>query len=134
MSRKEVTLGEGGGITYYLYGTPKSGKVKDNQKVLEPGDIVAGKYMGLTDPATDTYEKSHIRLEKADGSTVQLNYAGQLNKLIEKVAIGTEIEIVFKGKTEIKSGKWAGQPANQFQLFETGPAPAATGSDDNVPF
>lgn len=134
MPKIQITL-SGGSKTYCMYSEPKGG-LKDNQRLLEAGDVISGTFIGVTDPSIDKYDKSHIQVKQADGSILQLNSAGKLNKLIDEVSQGSEVEIVFLGKTEIKTGKFAGKEANNFDVFVTSAAPAKAiaAGDEEVPF
>ena len=123
MAKEKVTLGEGGGITYIKPGS------------LESGTTIAGTYLGLTSNA-DQFGKRNHRIKSSDGSSLVINSTGKLDKLMEKVSAGSEVEIVYLGKTKIQTGPQAGKQAHNFDVFVTGAAPAgsATGSDDGMPF
>lgn len=112
MSRTQVKLSEGGTTSYV--------KAKD----LKAGTTISGIFRGTFE---DKFEKLNHRLEQADGSTIVINGTTQLNNLIAKVSEGTKLDVVYKGKSTIKSGKYAGKEAHSFDVFTVGDAgkPAA---------
>lgn len=101
-------------------GTPQRGRkltagetrfVKPNE--MEEGQIVSGI---LTKAVQGEYGMTYY-LRQTDGSTVGLNGSGQLDKLMEQVAEGTAIEITYQGQEKIKSGKFKGKAAHQFEVI-----------------
>lgn len=134
MGKEKITLADGGSITYCLYSTPRNG-LKENQRVLGKGDTIVGTFVGLTDPSKDKYGNAHIRVRSGSGDLFQLNSSGKLNALMGKIEVGSEVEITYLGKDTIKSGKWEGEKANNFEVYKIGaPAAKAVGSSEDIPF
>ena len=82
-------------------------------KELKVGQKIVGKYVKQIE---DKYGHPCFKLVLTDGTTGIINYTGQLAALFEKVAIGTDVEVIYQGKTVIESGKWAGEEAHIFEL------------------
>lgn len=125
MSRQKVTQGEASFV---------------KAKELTVGTIIAGSYLGHY---VDKYNKRNHRLAQADGSTKIVNGSGQLNKLLEKVPTGSQVELEYRGTQKLTKGEFAGTEAHQFDVYiingdanaATKTAPAkATGSDKKYPF
>ena len=84
--------------------------VKPNE--MTEGQIVAGT---LTKTVEGEYGMTYY-LRQEDGSTIGLNGSGQLDKLMEQVEEGTSIEVTYQGQEKIKSGKFKGKSAHQFEV------------------
>ena len=117
MAKQQIKLGEGK-TTYF------------RPKEMTEGQKISGKYVGTL---TDNYENLCHKLILENGETGIINGSGKLNALLERVASGTNIDVVFKGKSEIQSGKWKGTMAYDYDLFADELA-ATEGSEENVPF
>lgn len=112
MSKTQVKL-TGGDVTYF------------RAKEMNIGQKVSGKYVKQL---IDKFGNPAYKLILEDGNTGIVNSTGQLAALMEKVAIGSNIEVIYQGKTEIENGKWAGTDAHVFELFAD-----SAGSDDELP-
>jgi hypothetical protein len=88
---------------------------------MEPGQKIKGKYLGT---AQGKFTKEH-RIAVSAQSTAVLNGTKQLDGLMELVVPGSEIEVVYQGTTELKSGPNKGKNAHNFDVF-SGPAPEET--------
>ena len=80
---------------------------------MEIDQEVTGRYI---DAKKDQFGGLGYKLETADG-TIVVNGSGQLDALMGKVDPGENITIVYKGTTKLKSGKFKGKDAHQFELF-----------------
>lgn len=120
MGREQITLGDGAQITY----------IKPSE--LVKGAVIEGTYLGRTKNA-DQFGKLNHRITLADGTSAIINAAGKLDRLMEKVEAGSDVEIVYLGKDEIQSGEHAGKKAHNFDVFVTGAASQVAAGDD-VPF
>lgn len=97
---------------YYSFNAPKKeGKTK--VVVLEEGAEFNGKYDGSF--KDKTYGKYTHKIDTNAG-LIGLPGCGQLDKLMEKVAPGATVKIVYRGKQEIQSGKYAGSSAHAFAV------------------
>jgi hypothetical protein len=120
MAERQITLGEGS-ITY----------IKANQ--LNEGDEILGTYLGLTAKA-DQFGKYNHRVRTGEDQVAIVNSVGKLDSLLEKVATGSNVRIVYKGKQKISSGAYAGKSAHNFDVFVTEEATAAAAGDGAMLF
>jgi len=111
MGKVQVKLGDGD-VTYF------------RAKEMNIGQKVSGKYVKQI---TDKFGNPAYKIILEDGTTGILNSTGQLASLFEKVALGSDVDVVYQGKTEIETGKWAGTDAHVFELF------AEDSNDDELP-
>lgn len=110
----------------------------------EVGDYIIGSYLGSK---IDNYDKSNWMfkiedvggpntriLKKLVGQNIGLNSAGTLNsamankKGIEKVAIGTTLQITYNGMEEMEGGKFKGKDKHNIDVEVV---EEDDGSDDN---
>lgn len=105
---REITSGS---VTFLK---PKDMQI-DQEIIGKLSKVVEGQY-GLT-----------YYLKQQDGSTIGVNGAGQLDSLMEQIAEGETVRIVYKGQVKLKSGAFKGKPAHQFKVFlvESDDAPTA---------
>lgn len=101
MGREQVMLSKGD--TTYI-------KPKD----LKVGTTISGTYRGSFE---DKYEKLNHKIGQDDGTTKVINGTGLLNALLEKVAVGAKVDIVYKGKSQITSGQYKGTDSHSFDVF-----------------
>ncbi len=94
--------------TYYSFSVPKK---EGKGKHYPAGTEILGTYQGsFTDK---TYGKVTHKV-KTDAGLVGLPGCAQLNKLLEQVADGATVQVIYRGKNEIQSGKYAGKHAHSF--------------------
>ncbi len=117
MGKTKITLGGEGGITYF------------RPKDLEIDQMITGTYLGTV---TDSFSNTGHKLRLTDGSTGVINGAGKLNALLELVSVGSAIEVVYKGKSTIESGKWKGKAAHDFDVFVDDAAVSADSAPKSV--
>lgn len=113
-----------GGATQYI---------KPSQ--LKEGDTIEGVFCGTEkDPKFGTLKHS---LRQEDGSLKIVNGSGQLNFVMESIAKGEKIRIVFEGKKKLESGKFMGTMANQWKVLRAkgnSSTPVEVNPDADVPF
>jgi hypothetical protein len=102
---KEVSLG--GGDTTFV-------KPKDMTK----GQTFEGT---LKKVLTSEYGPTFI-LETTDGD-IGINSSGKLTRLMEHVSPGSQLRIVYNGKTRIEKGQNKGKDAHDFKVFVADAAP-----------
>ena len=84
--------------------------IKPNE--MKEGQVVSGI---LTKAVEGDFGMTYY-LRQEDGSTIGLNGSGQLDKLMEQVEEGTSLEVTYQGQEKIKSGKFKGKSAHQFEV------------------
>jgi hypothetical protein len=109
---KQISLGSG--ETVYI-----------KPSELTPGYEIAGTF---TKTLTNDFGETYI-IATADGD-VGLNSTGKLKKLMAFVSPGSNLKIVYKGKTTIQKGAMKGKSAHDFDVFVStanleNPAPQA---------
>ena len=112
MGKTQIKLGDGE-VTYF------------RAKEMTIGQTVSGKYIKQL---TDKFGNPAYKLTLKDGTTGIVNSTGQLAALFEKVALGSDVDVIYQGTSKIESGKWAGTDAHIFELFADN-----AGSDDELP-
>lgn len=63
--------------------------------------------------------RDDFKLEKEDGSAVVINGAGNLGYRMKLVSPGDYIQIIYRGKQEITSGKMKGREAHTFDIMKS---------------
>jgi len=117
MAKTQITLG-GGGVTY----------VRPN--LMKVGEKISGTYLGSEE---DRFEKLGHKVRASDGSLKIINGTGQLDALLERVTVGSEIDVTYKGKNKIENGQWKGTEAHTFEVYADRPvvnAPKVPDSKD----
>lgn len=98
-------------VAYYQFTTPKS----DKGRQINVGDEFIGVYDGSF--KGKTYGNLTHKLRTTEG-IIGLPSAGQLDKLLGQVAPGTTVKVTYKGKQQIKEGKFAGKTAHGFSVAQ----------------
>jgi len=105
-------------------------------KNLEVGQTVSGIFLGLTEP--DQFDKENFKLEGADGELIIVNRSGQLAFLMNRVPIGAQVNVTYRGKQVIATGRAKGKEAHQWEVAydsgEVGSPPKAAASASKRPF
>lgn len=90
-----------------------SEKEKGNVAALNAGDKISGLYVKSF---VDTlYGKTNFVILTENGEVV-IPGSGNLNSRMTEVPAGAYTEITYKGKSEMKSGKWKGKSAHNFTV------------------
>ena len=103
---KSVSGLEGAGITFI-----RPSKLEGAQTL-----VTEALYLGSTPNQFDSNKKDY-KFENEDGSIVVINGAGNLNYLMEKVAVNSIVTVEYRGKSKIKKGKMAGKEAHSFNVL-----------------
>lgn len=88
-------------------------------KLMTVGQEIAGKFLGTTQ---GKFTKEH-RIQTGQGKTTVLNGTRQLDSLMEQVAPGADLKVVYQGSSILTSGPNKGKPAHSFDVY-SGDAPA----------
>jgi hypothetical protein len=113
MKRITGSGGEGNGSVDIFYRfTPST---TGNGVVLEKGNTVEGTYLGS--PVTKMYNKPFHKIRTANNETVALPSAGQLDKAMAKLTVGTNVKVIYNGRTKITTGRFAGKEAHLFEVY-----------------
>lgn len=104
--------GQGGGAIskFYRMTAPKDASDPKSAQLVS-GQAILGLYKGSF--VTKNYGTTFYKIETTEG-LVAVPGSGQLNKLMEKVAEGAQVQITYKGKETISQGKFAGKEAHSF--------------------
>lgn len=93
-------------------------------------DVVVGELIGTTPNRKAKSKKDWIikvveaffsdkkEQKRVMGKTLTLNTAGQLDKGMEQVEMGTLIQITYNGQKEMEGGDYAGQMAHMMEVIE----------------
>ena len=86
-------------------------------RFVKPNEMTEGQTISgvLTRATEGDYGMTYYNRQE-DGTTVGLNGSGQLDKLMEQVAENDSIEVTYQGQEKIKSGKFKGKAAHQFEV------------------
>jgi hypothetical protein len=107
-------------------------------KDMEPGQTITGRYL---EARKDQFGGFGYKVRTEDHGTIVINGCGSLDYQMEQIQPGHLVQITFTGKEKLKSGKWKGTEAYQFEVavdeddFEAVPAseaPAAAGKVGKV--
>jgi hypothetical protein len=109
-------IGNSGGgeeiTAFYRFTEPKPGTPK--AAVLSKGQSIEGTYAG-------SYENKKfgntVHKVRTAAGLVALPNATQLNNALKGITEGTKLVIVYNGKNQIKTGKFAGKEAHAFDVF-----------------
>lgn len=82
---------------------------------LPQGDYIQGTYKG-TSPNQFKPEAPNYKLQLADGRLVVVNTCGSLQKKMEHVREGDEVQIYYLGKDVLKDGKFKGKEAHKVDV------------------
>lgn len=99
-------------IAYYRFTAPKVPNAKS--RVLAKGDTFTGTYDGKFESKTYAGQYTH-KVRTAEG-LIGLPGCTQLNNYLGKVSEGTEVQVVYRGKNTIETGRFAGKEAHSFQV------------------
>jgi hypothetical protein len=91
------------------------------------GEVIEGRYVEAK--KIGKFDKFTYLIETEAGTTIGLNEAGQLAKLMAKVPVGSDVRITYQGMAVIKSGQWKGSEAHTFEVES---AAASTDGDDSL--
>lgn len=89
--------------------------------LLQPGEtVVIGEFKGTEMvcgyKSTVANSPQHTFID-GDGEEIKLNSAGQLNRILSSVPVGTLLEVIFLGKEQVSlNGRTV--PVNQFEVSE----------------
>jgi hypothetical protein len=100
-------IGGAGNTTYPKYAQHKSGDVLITDGVYLGS--VPSKFGGVGHP-----------FKMADGTKIHLNGAGQLDRRLEGVSVGTHCHIVYMGEEVLNKGPFKGKPCHQFKVLAGG--------------
>lgn len=79
---------------------------------IKPGDLVAGVYVKSF--VDEKFGKTNFVILTKTGEIVLTG--GNLGSRMNEVKPGAYVEITYKGKSEMKSGKWKGTKAHNFTV------------------
>lgn len=78
--------------------------------------VAAGVYEGnLPNKFDDT--KLDYKIRASNGDLTIVNSCGSIASQMAKIEVGTYVELLYKGKAPIKTGKMQGKPAHSFVVL-----------------
>ncbi len=80
------------------------------------GVVAQGIYEGTLENKFDA-GKPDFKVRDDAGNLIILNSAGSLAKQLNRVAVGSYVQIIYKGKTEMTQGKMAGKQSHSFVVL-----------------
>ena len=92
------------------------------------GDVMVGKFQKsgtdkkygkpiyLFEEVEVFFKDKKIQSEINAAGVLTLNASGKLDKAMEDVTEGQVLQVTFNGKSEITSGKWEGEEANDIEV------------------
>lgn len=99
-------------VAFYSYNASRNPTEKS--RTFAKGDVFQGTYEGKYESKVYAGALTH-KVRTAEG-LLGLSGSAQLNKYLDGVATGTEVQIMYKGKEQIKTGPAAGKSAHGFQV------------------
>ncbi len=98
--------------TYFQFGAVKE-NAPPSAKQLMPGTTISGTFEGSF--TTKKFGTTYHKVQTSEG-LIAVPGATQVNNLVKRVALGSEIQIVYNGKETIKKGNYAGKQAHSFNV------------------
>lgn len=80
------------------------------------GTVVEGIYEGSVPNKFDENKKDY-KIRAENGDLTIINETGSLRYQMEKVTVGSLVQINYNGKTKIESGKLAGKGVHNFEVM-----------------
>ncbi len=80
------------------------------------GQVLEGVYLGAIPNQLDS-SKWDYKFETGEGKTVIVNSTGSLAYKMKEVSVGSLVQLIYKGKDEIKKGARAGKMAHNFDVL-----------------
>ncbi len=82
---------------------------------LVANESLSGVLRGIT---KNKYGKNEYAIERADGKVQAIANAGNLDRQMNAVKVGTYVQITYNGKAKITKGEWAGQDSHTFTVLK----------------